>query len=301
MSTGGITALGRSELKLALLFYLGWPVLMGIILGWTGAGTIGGLLPKHIAIAYWVLGILLLRLSLEVSTRLVARVVPKGRVPLAALCLMAIPVQVCFAPPLNYLWQVGFLDLVPKSVWPDFDRLFFTSFGQYLAGLRASVVIALEWVIINLVFDRVLNFPRFRNITGYESPPQYLVPPNDKENDIPSAPDSRFLEKIPKRLGVDVIALSAEDHYVLVQTSLGKALVLYRFSDAMAAMPKGIGFQVHRSHWVRKSAVTGFHKRGPRHVLILNERLEIPVSRRFIEVVKAGGLKPTDPVVNDVD
>lgn len=293
--TGGQS---RSQIKLALLFFVGWPALIGVILGWTGAGTIGGVLPRPIAIAYWVVGMLLLRLSLEISTRLVAFVVPKGKVPLAALCLLAIPIQVYFSAPLTYLWRLPFLGLVPETAWPNFDALFFTSFEQYLVGLRASVVVALEWVIANLVFDRVFNFARFRKVTGYEPPPQYRVPPDEAENEALSASESRFLEKIPKRLGVDVIALSAEDHYVRVHTPIGKTLVLYRFSDAMAEMPKGIGFQVHRSHWVRKSAITDFQKRGPGQVLILNETLEIPVSKRFIEVVKASGLTPIDPANN---
>lgn len=294
----GTGSQSRSRIKLAFLFYIGWPALIGVILGWTGAGTIGGVLPKPTAIAYWVLGMVLLRFSLEVSTRLVALVVPKGKVPLVALCLLAIPVQVYFSAPLTYVWRLPFLGLVPETAWPEFDHLFFTSFEQYLVGLRASVVVTLEWVIANLVFDRVLNFPRFRNVTGYEPPPQYRVAPDETENEVLSASDSRFLEKIPKRLGVDVIALSAEDHYVRVHTPLGKTLVLYRFSDAMAEMPKGIGFQVHRSHWVRKSAITDFQKRGPGQVLILNETLEIPVSKRFIEVVKASGVAPIAPPKN---
>ena len=254
----------------------------------------GGQLPVNLAIAYWVLGFFLLRLSLEVSTRLVAFVVPKGKTPLAVLCLLAIPLQVYFSAPLTYLWRMGFLGLVPETAQPDFDDVFITTLESYLSGLRVSVVLALEWVIINLVFDRLLNFPRFRAVSGYQAPARYRAPVDNKERDTLSMSDSHFLKKIPRKLGLDVIAISAEDHYVQVHTTLGKTLVLYRFSDAIAEMPGDLGFQVHRSHWVRKSAITDFQKRGSGQVLIINGTLEIPVSKRFIEVVKASGLTPTD-------
>ena len=284
----------RSHLQLALMFFIGWPALLGVILGWTGAGTIGGALPTHLAIVYWVLGMLFMTLGLEVSTRLVAWIAPKGKVPLVALCLLAIPIQVYLSAPLTYLWRAGFLGMVPEAAWPAFDGVFITTLENYVSGLRASVAIALGWVVINLVFDRLLSFPRFRDVTGYRAPVRSRAPAEKKEREPLSTADSRFLKKIPKRLGVDVIAMSAEDHYVRVHTPLGKALVLYRFSDAMAEMPTGIGFQVHRSHWVRKSAITDFRKRGKGQVLILDGALEIPVSKRFIEVVKASGLTPLD-------
>ena len=295
----GTSTEAQSQIRLALMFYLGWPILFGVILGWTGAGALGSQLPKYMAVPYWVAGILLMRVSLEASTRLVAWTAPKASLPLAALCLLAIPINVYISAPLTYLWQLAFTNLYPAISAPQIDSVFITSFSTFIAGLRSSVVIALEWVVINLVFDRIMNFPRFRYSTGYEPPaepapaaPAFPLPEVETSEAVDlSTSDSRFLQKVPKKLGMDISAMSAEDHYVRVYTPLGNDLVLYRFSDAIAELPKEAGFQVHRSHWVRKSAIKDFQKRDKGQVLILSDTLEIPVSKRFIEVVKASGLE----------
>jgi len=99
-----------------------------------------------------------------------------------------------------------------------------------------------------------------------------------------------FLNKFRQKIGIDIIALSAEDHYVRVYTPVGSDLILYRFSDAMAEMPDGVGLQVHRSHWVRKSAITAFKKKGNGHYLVLGVDTEIAVSKRFVELLKAHGI-----------
>ena len=50
--------------------------------------------------------------------------------------------------------------------------------------------------------------------------------------DGPARP--RLLARLPSRLGGEVIALQAEDHYVRVHTALGSDLLLMRFADAVA-------------------------------------------------------------------
>ncbi|MGH6783457.1 MAG: hypothetical protein ACREBP_02415, partial [Sphingomicrobium sp.] len=43
-----------------------------------------------------------------------------------------------------------------------------------------------------------------------------------------------LLLRLPKRLGEEIVALEAEDHYLRVHTALGSDLVLMRLSDAIA-------------------------------------------------------------------
>ena len=47
-----------SERELALLFYLGVPVFLGLLFGWIGAGPLGGQLPRPIANHLrWIIGV----------------------------------------------------------------------------------------------------------------------------------------------------------------------------------------------------------------------------------------------------
>lgn len=68
------------------------------------------------------------------------------------------------------------------------------------------------------------------------------------------------LEKFPhaKR----VLSLSAQDHYVEVTTDIGTELCLLRLNDAIVEVEPEEGFQIHRSHWVAKSAVEKLENKG---------------------------------------
>jgi hypothetical protein len=281
-----------SQRDLALIFYLGWPAFLGAILGWTGAGTIGGQLDRLTAITYWIIGFLVYRLTLEVSIRLIAVLSPKQKTPLILLCILSVPLHLIIGAPLVVLWQSMFIPYLPLGAEVQPGSPFFVSMSQYMAALSGSVMILLEWTLSNYAFDRVLGFPRFRHITGYKEVR------HDISNQSKSTPEEfetappKFLRRVPGSLGTDVIALSAEDHYVRVYTPLGSDLVLYRFSDAMSEMPAGSGIQVHRSHWVKTSAVTDFQKHEKGQRLTVSNAIKIPVSKRFLELLKANGLEP---------
>ncbi|MFK7754022.1 MAG: LytTR family DNA-binding domain-containing protein [Sedimentitalea sp.] len=61
------------------------------------------------------------------------------------------------------------------------------------------------------------------------------------------------LEKLPG--AQRILALSAQDHYVEIITDVGSELCLLRLNDAIAETAPEEGLQIHRSHWVAKSAV----------------------------------------------
>ena len=280
--------------ELALSFYLGWPILFGTILGWTGAGAIGGTLAKPLAIAYWIFGILVTRLALEISIRLVALAAPKQRTPLVILCILSVPLHMFIGIPLFSMWKALFVGYLPTSFEIEASRPFYSSITDFLLGLRANSVVLLEWTLANLVFDRMLGFPRFRDVTGYSptrgEPTSNTQPAEEKtEFELP-----KFLRRSEWNLGTEVIALSAEDHYIRVHTPLGNDLVLYRFSDAISEMPNSLGMQVHRSHWVRTSAIEDFWKEGNLYRISISEGLTFPVSKRFLGLLKANGLEPKD-------
>lgn len=66
-----------------------------------------------------------------------------------------------------------------------------------------------------------------------------------------------LLRRLPPDLRGALIRLSMNDHYVEVETAKGATLVLLRFADALNELGDADGLQVHRSHWVARTAVKG--------------------------------------------
>lgn len=77
----------------------------------------------------------------------------------------------------------------------------------------------------------------------------------------------------------EIVALSAEDHYVRIHTVSGSQLLLMRLSDAIAEMDDAEGLRTHRSWWVSRHAIHSMQldRRGGR--LTLQSGLEVPVAR----------------------
>ena len=105
-------------------------------------------------------------------------------------------------------------------------------------------------------------------------------------------PPVPFLDRVPARLGRELIALEAEDHYLRVHTVLGSELILARLSDAVAQLDGYDGLQVHRSWWVAADAVSGIDSSRGRTVLNLRNGVSAPVSRTYLPVVRARAWPP---------
>jgi hypothetical protein len=141
--------------------------------------------------------------------------------------------------------------------------------AQYLAVLA----IVFPFGLAMILYDRMASRP----------------PPAPAVEAEPGRP--RLLARLPGRLGEDVIALQAEDHYVRVHTALGSDLLLMRFADAVAEADGIDGLRVHRSWWVARGAVESGRAEGRRATLTLKTGLDVPVTRELVpEVRKAGWL-----------
>lgn len=117
------------------------------------------------------------------------------------------------------------------------------------------------------------------------APPQPL--PAGKPSATRPAP---FLDRIPAKLGRDLLALEMEDHYVRVHTALGSDLILMRMRDAVAELAGIDGRQVHRSYWVAASAVAAVERKPDGKLsLRLTNGLLVPVSRTHAPSVRAAG------------
>ena len=98
-----------------------------------------------------------------------------------------------------------------------------------------------------------------------------------------------FLERIPERLGRNLLHLHMQDHYVEVHTDEGSDLLLLRFRDALRELDGLDGAQVHRSHWVARAAVASVERRNGRIALRLVNGNRVPVSRSFAPALRDRG------------
>ena len=104
-------------------------------------------------------------------------------------------------------------------------------------------------------------------------------------------PIATFMERLPVKFRTaDLHAISSEDHYLRVHTSLGEEMILMRLADAVRELSGADGLQVHRSWWVSKAGVTDEKRVDGRSLLILPSGTEVPVSRSFRGKAKEAGL-----------
>jgi len=93
------------------------------------------------------------------------------------------------------------------------------------------------------------------------------------------------LEKHPN--AQQILSLSAQDHYVEVITELGSELCLIRLNDAIAETKPLEGFQIHRSHWVAKSAVEKLEVKGSSGQVRLHDGRALKVSQSRLTEFRA--------------
>jgi len=108
---------------------------------------------------------------------------------------------------------------------------------------------------------------------------------------VAAAPaDPALLDRLPRPQRGRLLHIAVSDHYVDVTTDKGTTLVLMRLSDAIRETAPEPGLQVHRSHWVALAAVRRGFRQDGKPVLELENGTVVPVSRTFMDVVRAAGL-----------
>ncbi len=107
---------------------------------------------------------------------------------------------------------------------------------------------------------------------------------------IPAPTGEAFRARLEFRYRqAEILALSAEDHYLRVHTSAGESLILMRLYDAISELDGIEGSQIHRSWWVAKEAVADVVRGDGKVDLVLKGGLRAPVSRRYQKALKADG------------
>lgn len=173
----------------------------------------------------------------------------------------------------------------------DPEEPFFMAGALEFAAL--SVPVVLSWLLINA--PSLLSIERLGRSRTVETAPAGP----DAETPLPEVeepaddPLGELWSRIPGRLGHDLVALSAELHYLRVYTTHGETLVLFGFGRAMTLLDGRAGMQIHRSHWISLAHVDELVTAGDKVVCRMLNGLELPVSRTFRrplrEALKAAG------------
>jgi len=111
--------------------------------------------------------------------------------------------------------------------------------------------------------------------------------PKDTQN---TNPTETFMARLPvKYRTATLYAISSEDHYLRVHTSIGEELILMRLADAERELSGADGLRVHRSWWIAKHGITDERKDSGRSFLVLPSGTEVPVSRSYRPKAKEAG------------
>ncbi len=275
----------------ALLFFLGVPTLIGVLLGATGAGAAAHF-PWGIGIAFWVASGVAVWVCLYAGSVAAAVALRPWRAPLWVVLTLGALIGSLVGRYAIY----GVAELL--AGWMEDGRTpkpmpgFAFSADFVIAYLQGWAGVFAAWVLVGLAFDRWLATPGYGR--GMVAPATDPMPAAAPQAAAPGAvalspAASAFLDRLPKRLGRNVLTLEAADHYVRVTTDRGSDLVFGRLADAIEALKELDGVRVHRSWWVRRSAVVAMHPQGKGFVLDLAGGGRVPVAQAYREVARQAG------------
>lgn len=217
----------------------------------------------------------------EGATRLARRALARWTPPLWVLTsLGALLACVAVRP---YVSAVASLF---NTHWPGGAELRAEGAGRRTAEMLMQIARAVAfWMAANYAFDRLFGFPRFR----YEHAQSgSRAASSESRGEPPRAPDSTGLAARLGKVGSlrEIVLVKAEQHYVRVRSAAAEELVHYRFSAALEDLAGEDGLRVHRSHWVRRSAVAEVGQDDGRLTLRLADGTSVPVSRTYNALVE---------------
>jgi hypothetical protein len=164
------------------------------------------------------------------------------------------------------------------------------SFYGLMEELRDSgTKSVLFWVLLNS--PRLIIIAQQTDMDVVDQQPRPDVDPvladaTDRSAEV-GGPLLDLLSRLPRRIGTDIVAISADLHYLRVYTTAGEALILMSIGRAVEALSVIQGQRVHRSHWVALDHVLSLESDGDRVLCRLKTGLELPVSRTYRTKLRA--------------
>jgi hypothetical protein len=254
---------------------------IGVFMGVIGpfGSFYGGAL--ELRVLYWIvnvwLGFIILSLTVRGSAMLGARYdLPIWFVLPAGIVVGSLPLAEA-------------ITLFSGWFWPRNHGHFALSLDTY----EQCLIISLPFSIGYYLFVRAQDSVSASAVSAPAVSAAAIPPPSGMAAATPGAPG--FLDRMPPRIGRDLLCLQMEDHYVRAHTQKGSDLILIPLKDAIAELGDTPGMQVHRSWWVARTAVSAPVANGRNLSLRLSNDLLVPVSRASVAKLKAAGwIAPSD-------
>lgn len=264
------TKAGRDGMYREQIYVLGIPVIVGFLMGWTGANSLEKFAPP-VAVLGGIVVAVVGWLTADVGTRCVVALAGKRKLPMLVAFPLGILISGPVVVPATFLVYELFLAL-------GLGNSGIEALTDYSAtrALQAFVAPALFWTAVNIALVR-FGIPRFGYAKSVAAMPETLV----------GGPAyAALLDALKPGVRGEVTALHAEQHYVRVYTTRGEDLIHFRFSDAVAAVAHLGGAQVHRSWWVARGAVKHIDGR----TLVMVDGSEVPIGRTYTLDARRAGL-----------
>ncbi|WP_421990489.1 LytTR family DNA-binding domain-containing protein [Qipengyuania sp.] len=86
-----------------------------------------------------------------------------------------------------------------------------------------------------------------------------------------------------------ILRVSAEDHYLKIETAEGVQLVRETIRNKVSSLPGDAGLQIHRSHWVARSHVAHVSRSGRDHFVQTKSGDVLPVARGRLPYLREAG------------
>ncbi len=280
----------RSQVSDRTALIVSFPVLLALALGWFRAGTMARELSLLYAILFWLciwLGYWAVAggctLALE---RLAPALKRRPWLLLLAGGLCASAASAFYLEPYVGLFESWLPEERLRRIAAFGSQPLITRVPQAMLNSLFGVVV---WVVVNLFALRI------GRPAAAQAPDNPLPTAVDEPVEIHAEAPARALpeqavaaSRLATALGSDVtlhdiIALQAQDHYVLVYLPRGKRLILYRFRDAVAELATIDGAQIHRSWWISGAAARAARREPGTLSFKIGEDLVVPVGRTWRE------------------
>gem|GEM_PF-2936212 len=260
------------SLRLAhnLGFYVLIPAALGLIFGLQRTG-VGMFLDVPTSVMFWTLTCFSAWITNDIGTRAAAAVLRPAGAPLWAVLLVGVLAGHLLNLP-TWQWRVDHfvadpelkrVALPPPGFGPD-----------YLLMVTRSLLIGSGlWLSANYAALLAFGLPRY----GYGEAPD--VEPAAAASDPPTDATAAGLSISHPD---DVIAVQAQQHYIIVHRTGGQQMLHMRFGDAERILGPERGWRVHRSFWVAKHAIESIDRSGSSPRLRLRNGLSVPVGRTYL-------------------
>lgn len=260
---GGLLVLTLTLMEPASAFGLAW---------WQRAGFYAGHVAPAMAVAWWASGWLFNLVALQRWPSWVLLALAGGAAGVA-LAPWSVALEMALGiVDLDEPWAAP-LPLTAAAWWSELaDEL-----------LHVPVRTAVFWVAMNVWV--LWRAQRQEHATQMEvAPPSpdgsYRAAPAPATELARGSPT--LLDRLPARLGRDVVQLEAQQHYLRVVTTLGEHLLLHGLAPAVTELEeRGIaGMQIHRSVWVAWTHVERIDLRPGSLAAVLRDGRRLPIGRR---------------------